>query len=285
MPSTATHTLEVRAHEDPDAFRPAVYDWFAADPVRHTMALSVLARFLADPSVDPVLVTAHEAGKLRAAVLRTTPWPLLVSGLPAELAGPVAARLADVDPGLPGVTGPRESAAAFAAAWAGLTGAVAHEVLTGRLYELDELRPPAVRGRMRLATEADIPFLRGWLLEFQREAAGHTHGARRIDEKLRRSLALGDGLALWEVGGTPVSMASANAPVADMSRIVSVYTPPGRRGRGYGSAISAAVTRWALDAGARHVLLFTDLANPTSNRIYQQIGYRPVLDTCELEFR
>lgn len=285
MPVTPAHTLDVRAHDETGTFRSAVYDWFAADPVRHTMVLSVLARLLGDPAAEPVMVTAHEGRELRAAVVRTAPWPLLVSGLPAELAGPVAALLADVDSGLPGVIGPCEPAEAFAGAWARHTGASPREVSAGRLYELDELRPPAVAGGMRLATEADLPVLRGWLREFQRDAAGHTRGARRIDEKLRRSLALGDGLAVWEVDGTPVSMASANAPVADMSRVVSVYTPPGLRGRGYGSAITAAVSRWALDAGARHVALFTDLANPTANRIYRKIGYRPVLDTCELEFR
>lgn len=207
MPSTPTRTLVVRAHDDRAAFRAAAHDWYAADPARHTMALSVMARFFADPAVDPVMATVHEEGDLRAAVVRTPPWPLLVSGLPAGLAETVAALLADVDPALPGVTGPRESAEAFADAWARHTGAGAREVLAGRLYELDELRPPTVPGRMRLATVADLPVLRGWLLEFQREAAGHTRGASRIDAQLRRSLAMGDGLALWDLDGTSVSMA------------------------------------------------------------------------------
>ena len=284
MPMTSARTVEVRVHDEAAECRSVVFDWFAAEPVRHTMVLSVLSRLLGDPVVEAVMVTARENGELRASVVRTGPWPLMVSGLPAELAGPVAGLLADVDPGLPGVIGPRGSAEAFAGAWARHTGASVREVSAGRLYELAGLRPPDAPGGMRLATEADLPLLRGWLREFQRDAAGHTRGARRIDEKLRRSLALGDGLAVWEVDGTPVSMASASVPVADMSRVVSVYTPPGLRDRGYGSAITAAVSRWALDAGARHVALFTDLANPTANRIYRTIGYRPVLDTCELEF-
>jgi GNAT superfamily N-acetyltransferase len=285
MPVTPAHTLDVRVHAESGEFRAAVYDWFAADPVRHTMVLSVLSRLLGDPAVEPVMVTAHDGGELRAAVVRTAAWPLLVSGLAVEFAGAVAGLLADVDPGLPGVIGPRESVEAFAGAWARCTGAKACEVSAGRLYELAGLRAPDVPGSMRLAAEGDLPLLRGWLREFQRDAVGHTRGARRIDDKLRRSLALGDGLAVWEVDGTPSSMASANAPVAGMSRVVSVYTPPGLRGRGYGSAITAAVSRWALGAGARHVVLFTDLANPTANRIYREIGYRPVLDTCEFEFR
>jgi len=94
-----------------------------------------------------------------------------------------------------------------------------------------------------------------------------------IDERLSR-----DGWRLWEVRDEPVAMAAMTPVVADMARITPVYTPPGQRGRGYGSAVTAAVSQAARDAGAEHVLLFTDLANPASNSVYRRIGYRPVLD-------
>jgi len=69
-----------------------------------------------------------------------------------------------------------------------------------------------------------------------------------------------------------------------MSRVGPVYTPPAHRARGYGSAVTAAVSQRATEAGARDVILFTDLANPTSNSIYQKIGFRPVYDSTDLEF-
>ena len=68
-------------------------------------------------------------------------------------------------------------------------------------------------------------------------------------------------------------------------RRTAVYTPPEQRGRGYGGAVTAAVTRAALDAGADDVVLFTDLANPTSNALYQRLGYRPVEDRTVVEFK
>src|ERR687893_593156 len=74
------------------------------------------------------------------------------------------------------------------------------------------------------------------------------------------------------------------APAAGMSRLSSVWTPPEHRGRGFGSAVTAAASRWALDAGATHVVLFTDLTNPVSNSIYPKIGYRPVYDAVDLAF-
>ena len=82
-----------------------------------------------------------------------------------------------------------------------------------------------------------------------------------------------------------MAWAAASAPVAGMSRIGPVYTPADLRGHGYGSAVTAAASSWARHSGADHVVLFTDLANPVSNAIYQRIGYRPELDAVEFGFR
>jgi predicted GNAT family acetyltransferase len=76
-------------------------------------------------------------------------------------------------------------------------------------------------------------------------------------------------------------MTGANPPSAGVARIGPVYTPKRFRGRGYASAAVAAVSQLILDQGAR-VCLFTDQANPVSNRIYQRIGYRPVVDMAQL---
>lgn len=276
--------MDVRLHDDPGEFRAAVGSLYSVDPVRHTLAITVMARFLDDPHISPVMLTVHEDGALRGAALRTPPWPLVISGVPTDIAAPVVAALADVDPEMPGVNGPRELAEAFAEAWAAHTGAHLDEAMAGRLYELDELRPPTVPGRVRAATVADLPLLVRWRQAFQTEALGHGRGGDRIEEMLRLGLDRGERFTLWERDGETVSLAHAGLPIDGMSRVGPVYTPPDLRGHGYGSAVTAAVSGWARDAGAEHVLLFTDLANPTSNSIYQKIGYRPVFDTCEIEF-
>jgi predicted GNAT family acetyltransferase len=92
------------------------------------------------------------------------------------------------------------------------------------------------------------------------------------------------GLTLWEVDGQAVSMAGVTRIEAGAARVAPVYTPPELRGRGYGAAVTAAVTRAALDAGADDVVLFTDVTNPTSNALYERLGYRPVQDRSVLEF-
>ena len=92
------------------------------------------------------------------------------------------------------------------------------------------------------------------------------------------------GVTLWEAGGAPVAIACNTMPVAGQVRIGPVYTPPELRGHGYASAATAAVSQRLLEAGADEVLLYTDLANPVSNSIYQRIGYRPVEDRVVLAF-
>lgn len=73
-------------------------------------------------------------------------------------------------------------------------------------------------------------------------------------------------------------MAGAGGRTPNGIRISAVYTPPDLRCRGYASALTAAVSQDQLNRGRRFCFLFTDLANPTSNKIYQEIGYRPVCD-------
>jgi predicted GNAT family acetyltransferase len=93
----------------------------------------------------------------------------------------------------------------------------------------------------------------------------------------------GGGFALWE-DGEPVSMAGWGSPTPNGMRIGPVYTPPERRGRGYGSAATAAASAEQLAAGRTFCFLYTDLSNPTSNKIYMDIGYEPVCDSIEYAF-
>jgi predicted GNAT family acetyltransferase len=280
--------MDVRRYQDPDEFRAVVSDLLGTDPVRHTVALTVMNRFLTgEPRpapLEPLMVSLHRGGELVGAALRTPPWPFIVSAVPLDAMQPLAEALTELDPGLPGVTGPRDRAEPFADVWAATTGAGVREAMASRLYELGDLTPPTTEGRSRLATEADIPLLVNWRIDFQLEATGRERQPGDSEPLLRRTLASGDGMPLWEVDGKVVAWATVSAPINAMSRIGPVYTPPAYRGHGYGSAVTAAASRWALDSGAAHVLLLTDLANPTSNSIYQKIGYRRVYDSTELEF-
>jgi predicted GNAT family acetyltransferase len=146
-----------------------------------------------------------------------------------------------------------------------------------RLYRLGELIPPQPppSGAARLASSGDAGLLVDWFIAFVRDTGLHEAG----DQTAAVADYLSYGrLTLWEDGGTPVSMAGLSRQVAGMARIAHVYTPAEIRDRGYGSALTSQVSRAVLAAGAAEVLLYTDLANPVSNSIYQRIGYAPVED-------
>lgn len=279
--------MDVQLHTDPRAFAAIAEPFYATDTLRHTVALTVMARFLTmERTAEPVMVTLHDNGQLLGVALRTPPWPVICSGVPAEpglLDDFVAAWLGH-GLELPGVNGPRENAEAFAAAWVRHTGGTVRETMASRLFRLGDLLPPTTSGAGRPATEDDLDLLVRWREDFGTEALGHKQPRDEGLAHLRRMLEMGYSIIIWEDRGEPVSMAFATAPIGGMSRVAPVYTPPEHRAHGYGSAATAAVSQHARDAGAQDVILFTDLANPTSNSIYQKIGYRPVYDSTELEF-
>jgi predicted GNAT family acetyltransferase len=123
-----------------------------------------------------------------------------------------------------------------------------------------------------------------WVELFFQETFSHIRdnaaGERFVDSANR----IDDRFMLWDVDNRPVSMAMLRAPAFGVSRIGPVFTPRDRRGRGYGSAVTAAAANLAHRSGTADVVLFADLANPTSNAIYQRIGFAPVVDSVRIDF-
>lgn len=275
--------MEIVAHRDVGEFARIAGPLLESDPTSHTIELTALAGVAAgDPAA--VLLTVHEGGAVVGSLTRNPARPALVSAIRPRDADAVEKVLADVDPQLPGVNGPDVTAEAFAAAYTARTGAAVRVERRSRLFRLGELQVPnGVPGAARRAAAADLDLLGAWFGEFCIEAHGHPN-AEDPREVMARSQARGSANWLWELDGVPVAFASAREPIAGMSRIGPVYTPPQHRGHGYGAAVTAAGSRWALDGGAQRVLLFTDLANPVSNRLYPRIGYLPVHDAVELVF-
>ena len=279
--------MEIRRHDDVASFAELAMPMLQADPVRHTVAVTVLASRLRAGSARADLthlITVHENGQLAGAALQARSWSMIVSALPARYASAVADALATHGPEPAGASGPRPRADPFADAWQARTGQGRRGEMAQRLFALGTLTPPAgVPGAARVATLDDVTLLAGWSDDFA-EAALPPQWPRASAEDIARMMDGGYCNVLWELDGEPVAMAATRAPTAAMSRIGPVWTPPRHRNRGFGSAVTAAAARWALDAGAEHVVLFTDLANPVSNAIYPRIGFRPLFDAVELSF-
>jgi predicted GNAT family acetyltransferase len=172
---------------------------------------------------------------------------------------------------VPGVSAQPATARAISAAWAQQTGGFAHCEFVEAMHVLTKVSPPArpAGGQLRTANNADRELLIDWERGFVIEA-GLGDGAnadRTIDRRLEHGLQV-----IWQ-DGEPVSMVGVNEEVAGTVRVGPVYTPPEFRGRGYATAATAATSQMLLDRGARQCMLFTDLANPISNHIYESIGY------------
>lgn len=215
------------------------------------------------------------------AALRTPPHPLLASPLEAGADELVGLWLQE-DPDVGGVTSVPETAQMIAAAWERWTGGTARRTLSEAAHILEEVQDPPwpAAGELRLARPSERALLVTWMREFVVEVglAGVTQAEAMVDGRLRR-----DGLFVWD-DKLPVSMVGISPEVAGIVRIGPVYTPPAQRARGYAGSAVAAVSRRALARGARRCMLYTDLDNPTSNKIYAEVGYRRALDWEEIAF-
>lgn len=273
-----------------DEFLAAAGDFLRSRPAQNTILLGVTESVrVRGPAAfgDAAVLFGwwHDPdGAPAAAFLHTPPQAVVLTAMPHEAASSLAGELAVRGRSLAGVNGDTHAGPAFAAAWRARTGQPSYTGMRSRLYRLGELRlpAPAPPGSARVAAQADRDLLVAWLDAFHREAlpGEPADAARIVGDRLSHG-----GLWIWEAEGQPVSMAGLTRAVAGQVRVGLVYTPPHLRRRGFGAAVTAAVSKTALEGGVGEVLLFTDLANPTSNAIYQRLGYRPVSDRVVLGFR
>jgi predicted GNAT family acetyltransferase len=275
-----------RLSDDVGAFAEHAWELLAAAPAEQTVALSIVEQLRAGQrwsDLAPVFGWYTDGERVRGAVCMTPPFEMLLAVVPDAALPELVAALRTEDVQLPGVNGDAATVERFAQAWLAGTALHARTVFEQRLYALVTLEPPQPLppGRARQATDADLDLAARWFGAFQREA-----GVTVTDAEGWARGGIGDGrIWLWDADDGPsVSLAGRTAPAAGVSRVAPVYTPPEHRRRGYGAAITAACTADALERGADHVVLFTDLANPTSNAIYQRIGYRPLADRRVVRF-
>ena len=274
--------MEVRPHDSVDEFRAIAEPLYRRDPVMHTIELTLLGanKF----PEDKLLLTVWNNGAPVGAALTDATIPIGVRWDSRRRHGRGCSAARRVAPWLTGVRGVRSSAVAFADAWQTITGRAGTISTEERLYRLGTLRSPnGVTGAARLGTDDDRGQLVEWVELFFRETFSQRDeaAAERFVDPANQ---VGDRFVVWDVNGTPVSMAMLRAPAADVSRIGPVFTPRNRRGHGYGSAVTAAAADLAHRSGTPDVVLFADLANPVSNAIYQRIGFEPVADSVRIDF-
>jgi GNAT superfamily N-acetyltransferase len=270
----------------------------AASPVVSTVVATIAERAVAEIAAgirqDPRhwYAVVRDGDEVVGAAMRTAPFeprPLFLLPMPAEGAVALARALHDRGEYVRAANGALPTTEVFARETARLLGRGVAVGQHTRLFELGDLvEPPAPPGRLRAARPADIDLALAWFDAFMadadeqagREPGTTAHESLSAEDMLRR-IEL-ERIWLWEdEAGDVVHLTGRNAPAFGVARIGPVYTPRARRGRGYASATVALVSRQITAAGDR-ACLFTDQANPTSNRIYEALGYRRVVDMANL---
>ena len=272
---------------DVDAFHTAAGAYLAADPVRNTVLLTVAdtVRSRGPHAYGGDLPARFgwwrgQDGTVQGAYVHTPPYRPLLGSMAEETARALVRKWRASGAVVPGVSGPAGLVRAVGEEWAAAGGGWT-VFRDQRLFRLGELTPPQSEppGTARLADAADVPLVVRWFEDFS-EAIGE--GSGNIPTQARNRVAAGR-LVLWVLDGAPVSMAGFSPVIAGQGRVAPVYTPSELRGRGYAGMATVAASRALRAAGAEEVLLYTDLANPTSNALYQRLGYRPVQDVTVLD--
>ena len=267
-------------HPTGRAFLDRAGPWLLRSEAEHSLVLGVAGALDADAHPSPFLATVEDGGGVVGAALRTPPHKLVLTRTPAGALPALADAVERFGP-LPAALGPPDVAEAFGREWAGRHGVEARPGMRQRVFRATALvpSPRPADGGARPARGDDLGTVAGWLAAFQDEA-----GSGRSDARAQAARLIGAGdVLLWDHAG-PVSMAATVARSPTGARVGAVYTPPGLRGRGFATAVVAALTRRLLADGRRFCSLYTDLANPTSNAIYERLGYRPVADALDVEF-
>jgi len=242
---------------------------------------------------DPVhwlMATVSDAEGIQLVALMTPPHNITLYAADNRINPEAVSCLLDGlnDRAIPGVTTEKNLAECFAEQYALRKGITVHTTMRQRIYDLTAVNPDLPKtGTVRLLDEKDLHFFPYWAEAF---AAASSYGKTEMfipqqAESYLYRIASKKLYVLEDDNGMPVSMAGYTREMQTAIGVAFVYTPPYERGKGYATSIVAHISQLALDRGYTRCVLYTDLANPTSNSIYQKIGYQAICDSLQLEFK
>jgi uncharacterized protein len=278
--------VRARHVEDVPEFTRLASPLLMTDEARHNLLLGIIGRLRDAPDEyrEHHLWLVEEDGSVVGAAAMTPPYNLVVSRpLDGRALQALAEAIRSQGVAVPGVLGAVPEVHVFAEAWTKGEGMSRLQMSEG-IYRLTEVRPvEGVPGRLRPAEPSDRQLLVDWIRAFSAEANPEAPGIDDENWVDRRLRGLSGTLHVWEDGG-PVSMAGQGSATPNGARIGPVYTPPDLRRKGYASALVAGVSDIVLAGGKRFCYLFTDLSNPTSNKIYRDVGYELWCEAASIAF-
>lgn len=288
--------MKLIRYDDPLEFQSSIKDFLLKHEAENNLPLGILANLIAGEYQEnpPYLAQVIDKEETLLVVMRTPPYRALFSFDPDPLDKEIHNLVINdlyktFGEKFSGVTAEKSMAAQLGEAWQAATGKMPLLKMAMRIYKLEQVNPiSGVSGSIRTANPDDGSLVLEWYGNFHRDALREEPDHEQVKEQATRYLQADPnqrGLMIWEVEGNPVSMAGYAGPTTNGIRVGAVYTPPDLRRKGYASACTAGLSQHLLDLGFKFCFLFTDLMNPTSNHIYQHIGYEPVSDVDSFDFK
>ncbi|PSB07024.1 GNAT family N-acetyltransferase [Pleurocapsa sp. CCALA 161] len=274
--------MKTEHFENIDCYRQTVEDYLLEHEAAHCLILGMCSQ--KDFKKQPYLIAVTQNELILSTAMRTPPHQLILSRSRSEEAiFEIISNLVANNISLPGVIAPKSEAIAFAQMWQSLTGQSYCLKLAQRIYQLETVKIiNYAEGELRLATKSDRSLLIEWIRAFEIEAIGEVRTEQQYQDWYDLRLK-NKSLYVWQ-NDIPLSMAGFSGSTPNGIRINAVYTPLEYRKQRYASSCVAALSQTLLDRGNNYCFLFTDLANSTSNRIYQKIGYQPACDFDSYKF-
>jgi len=287
--------MQFKTYKDVNEFFDATYDLLMCHEAQNLIPLgNIIIGKKGEDKLgwrDPAnwfMATVSENNNIQLVAMMTPPLNIVLYARDNKIDEAVISCLLTsiTDMPVPGVVARDHLALYFVQEYTKLKGLSYETEMEMRLYELTEVNPniPHI-GTMRLLEKSDMYFLPYWMeAVYSADEYGKTTMNIPQEKEIYLSRIAQQKMYVLEHDGKPVSMAGMMRELQTMCGVGLVYTPPYFRGKGYATSCVAKLSQIILDRGFTKCVLFTDLANPTSNSIYQKIGYRPVCDSLVLKF-
>lgn len=269
--------------KDPNHFADRVMDALLKEEAKNSLMIGVLNNVIQGVYEAFHQFTVEENGELLAILQVTPPHPLHYIVVDSEqeekLPAFIIPHLLENEIPFTEVVSERVQAERFGKAWQEITSGTSEMFMSQGLYRLDEVEDiEMAKGHMRKATTADQAQLEAWYSAFEAESGLRSSPPEKVTKAIDTMLK-NDDAVFWEVDGQLVSCAKRSRPTENGITVSFVYTSPDARGRGYARSLVADLSRQLLETKS-FCVLYTDLTNPTSNKIYQEVGYEQIMDSA-----
>jgi uncharacterized protein len=277
--------LKLNLFNDIQTYKNEVIPYLEQDEIVNNLALGLLLAVKKEQPI--VMATVTRENNIVMALFQTHPKQIILSKAdeftPEEI-HQLAALLDEKLEGIPGFIGEKDLTSQLAKEITNLRKRIPYIQMNQRLYRLDDIEKKASENGKLIKMELEhLPLVKEWVYQFcidiNEPMSKEDAGVKAMD-LIERGRVFG-----WEVDGEIVSMANASRPTKSNITVNFVYTPLSERKKGYASSCVSAITELMLNSGYKTTSLYTDLDNPTSNKIYMEIGYKPLIDSIVIHYK